>query len=769
MGRFLMLSVGIFNHRWNAMLSSIQPTKKYFFITFLISCILLEVFTFVIYQQSRVSKDSTDWVIHSYEILRSGRQALVESVDLADMEQRYVITNNPAYLTNSGKLIEDIEARLEHLRQLAADNPEQEKNIAFLRDKIDTFSHISSSHIAALRAGKSNAYVLKLFDTTSQHAIAEVRTAYETFSKNEDRLLDERLQKAREKQRNYLWTLGMGAVLGLCALIIANLVIFNLIARNSRAEQDLKKSEELFSTVLSGINDGVYDYNVKTGKIRYYQAYEKLWGYSAEELNGDHSDFYKIAHPDELSSGPEVMRQYFEHEIPEYRNIFRVRHKDGHWVWVLSRGVGIWDKNGKIERLIGTHTDITIQKQREEELAYFMRETERQAKELALAKEQAETADQAKSDFLATMSHEIRTPMNAVIGLAGLLRSTPLDRKQKEMMETLHENADILLELVNNLLDLSRIEAGQISFENRPFTIDGVFKTLHSMFDAQVSAKGLNLLMANNVGEQTFIGDPTRLYQIVMNLVGNALKFTSRGGISIVAEIQSQSDTKMHVRISVKDTGVGIPTDKLETVFEKFVQADQTISRRFGGSGLGLAISKRLTEFMGGSISVDSKVDQGSIFTVVLPFNIMKQQKPVLVAKESPVVQVTNADAVLVVEDYAANIMVATLMLENLGYSVEVASNGGDAIQLIHQRSKPYAAILMDVQMREMNGYETTRRIRAIESEKGFRQYIIGVTAHALAGDREKCLDAGMDDYMSKPINADILAQKLNQLGRQAA
>jgi CheY-like chemotaxis protein len=222
------------------------------------------------------------------------------------------------------------------------------------------------------------------------------------------------------------------------------------------------------------------------------------------------------------------------------------------------------------------------------------------------------------------------------------------------------------------------------------------------------------------------------------------------------------------VCISVEDTGVGIPSHKLGNIFEKFVQGDQTISRRFGGSGLGLAICKSLASLMGGDITVESRVDQGSIFTLTLPLQPgRKQQRPSAQETSSKPGKAASGK-VLVVEDYAANVMVATMMLENLGYTPEVVSTGAAAVEKIKEVDAPFTAILMDVQMHGMNGYETTRRIRQVEKEKGFRHFIIGVTAHALAGDRDKCLEAGMNDYMSKPIDFGILAQKLTKLDQAA-
>jgi len=753
---------------WHPMLSSLQPTKKYFLIMFMISCMLLEIFTFVIYQQSRVNRKSHDWVIHSYEVLRATRLALTDAIDMASNEQDYIITGYSRYLPPYNAALTDLDKRLNELSKLTADNKEQKKNIFLLQDRIEHLKQICASHINAMNRGHINFYSIKTETASTKQAIAEVRAAFDSFSQGEDRLLDERTDIAGKEQRNYLWTLIMGAILGLGALIIANLVIFSLIAKNARAEEQLRKNEELFALILKGLNDGVWDYNVLTNKISYSGSYKTMLGLEIEELVHVHNEFSRYIHPDDVPAVIDIMRRYLNKEISDYHNIFRVRHKDGHWVWIMSRGIGIKDRSGTIVRLVGTHTDITTQKQREEELNYFIHENEKQRAELEDSKEKAEAANQAKSDFLAMMSHEIRTPMNAIIGLSGLLLETSLDTKQQEMAGTLHTNADILLKLVDDLLDLSRVEAGQIDLESRSFTLDGVFRVLHALFDDQAVAKGLKLSLTNNTGKQGFIGDPTRLQQILANLIGNAIKFTSRGSITVTADRET-SDVNTGFRITVADTGTGISPEKLPVIFEKFIQADQTISRRFGGSGLGLSISRSLAQLMGGDITVTSRVGEGSIFTVSLPTQMGQLPKPVAITERPVPVTVSSSQSpVLVVEDYAANVMVATMMLENLGYIVDVASSGSEAIQKIQERNTPYSAILMDVQMQDIDGLEATRRIRILEKEKGYRHFIIGVTAHALTGDRDRCLKAGMDEYMSKPIHLDLLERKLGRLERAA-
>lgn len=561
----------------------------------------------------------------------------------------------------------------------------------------------------------------------------------------------------------------MSSFLLISCLLVANAAVLIWIAYKFGVNYR-PSIEGLLPFILNDLNDGIFDYNLKTNKISYSQSYMAMFGYAGEDMSGDQDDFYNYVHPDDLPTAVAHMQQYLRQEIPAYHNTFRVRHKNGSWIWVMSRGVGLRDDHGNFYRLIGTHTDVTAQKQREEDLKRLVQENEMQRTELIAEKIRAESANHAKTEFLATMSHEIRTPMNAVTGLAEIMLKTNLDARQKEMMETLHANTGILLRLVNNILDLERIELGQVDFEMRSLNFEKIFAHLRTMFAAQASAKNLDFKLINSIGNRSFIGDTARLDQILINLIGNALKFTLEGEIVISAHISSEENDKALVRVVVTDTGVGIPDDKCLAIFERFTQADQTISRRFGGSGLGLAISRSLARLMKGDITVESQLGKGSSFMVTLPLEIEQAQPlPLSFEKQAHQSKADSSGTVLLVEDYAANVMVATMMLEDLNYNVELAKNGLEAIAKIDNRPMPYAAVLMDVQMHEMDGYETTRRVRALEKTKGFQNYIIGVTANALVGDRDKCIAAGMDDYMSKPINIEMLRQKIARSRAQAA
>jgi PAS domain S-box-containing protein len=391
------------------------------------------------------------------------------------------------------------------------------------------------------------------------------------------------------------------------------------------------------------------------------------------------------------------------------------------------------------------------------------------------AREKAEHASLAKTEFLANMSHEIRTPMNAIIGLSNLLSmSRPLTGRQQEFINTLKTSADGLLELINDLLDIAKIEANSVDLEKRPFKLDQLIHEVASMMSMRVKEKGLNFTCRDECIEgRRFVGDATRIRQIILNLCSNAVKFTEKGGVHVAIDCHPTEDPAVEtICIAVTDTGIGIEAEKIDHVFDKFVQADSTITRKYGGTGLGLAITKTLTEIMGGTIALESQLGIGSTFTVCLPLPIAEVSATDDDGELQGGYETAPPDVrpvVLIVEDYAANVLVAQSYLDTLGFRSDVAESGIEAIEL--RKRLQYQAILMDVQMPGMNGFEATQLIREYERREGLDPTpIIGVTAHALAGDRERCLAAGMDDYLSKPFApAELNAKLLKVLGIKTA
>lgn len=516
------------------------------------------------------------------------------------------------------------------------------------------------------------------------------------------------------------------------------------IEERKRAEETLRSSEERYRRFFETSRDCVFITSREGRFIDFNDAVLKLFRYARKEATNIYiPDLYED--PVERENH---LRFIDEHGFSEDYPV-NLKKKDGTVINALITSVAVRDESGRIMYYQGTIRDVTERKLMDDELKR--------------SKDAAEAAARAKSEFLAVMSHEIRTPMNAVVGMTELLLDTNLSSLQEDYVRTIFSSGKMLLSIINDILDFSKIEGGKMKLERQPLDLRSCIVSYLDLVAGSANEKGLKLEYSidKNVPE-AIISDSVRLRQILLNLLSNAIKFTDKGKVELSVTSQPAGGI-YEIHFAIKDTGIGIPEDKMSRLFQPFSQVDASMTRKYGGTGLGLAICKRLVELMGGNIWVESWLGKGSIFH----FTIMAEAT----TKETfssinPQLQVDPETSqyhplrILLAEDNDINKKVALQMLRKIGYEADVASNGLEVLRAIERQ--PYDLILMDVQMPDMDGIEAAQKIRTQWPER--RMKIIAVTAYALEGDKDRCLSAGMDDYLSKPIQLEELRKKLIKL-----
>ncbi len=431
-----------------------------------------------------------------------------------------------------------------------------------------------------------------------------------------------------------------------------------------------------------------------------------------------------------------------------------LRHKAGKLTDVLFNGSVYKDDRGNVLGVVVVARDITDQKRFENELIEAKTTAER-------ATRKAEESTKLKEAFLANMSHEIRTPMNAIIGFSDILSKRPLGEQEKEHVRTIKSAGENLLTIINDILDISKIEAGMMTFEENNFNMKDSFKLLNEMLIGKAKEKNLELLFnCDQDVPDVLLGDHTRLTQIIINLTGNAIKFTQKGTVQVNVKVLKSEGQNVLLEFQISDTGIGIPKDKLDHIFERFRQAESHTTRKYGGTGLGLSIAKQLVELQGGTLSVKSEPEVGSVFSFCIPYKRSSQGQPTMETAEKKY----NMDdlsklKILLVEDNQLNIKLILSLFSENKLKLKVAENGSLGIEKL--KESDFDIILMDMEMPGMNGYEATTIIR---KEMKSDIPIIAMTANAMAGERERCLSLGMNDYISKPINANLLFEKIYDL-----
>lgn len=571
-------------------------------------------------------------------------------------------------------------------------------------------------------------------------------------------------------------------------------------------QESLNEQRRRLECIIEGTNAGTWEIDLQADRLIVDARAMAIIGEDADGQVAWPLDLWlQRMHPEDLEPRRVAMDRHLRGLTPNYDIQYRLRHREGHWVWVAKRGrVLSWTDEGAPARMYGTFIDVTREKHQEEHLREINRrlgEANRRANDLAEAEE---AANRAKSEFLANMSHEIRTPMTAILGYTDLLDDgaapnwTAEDRR--DALATIRRNGEHLLTIINDILDLSKIEAGKMEVERVPTRPEALVEDVASLMRMKAEERGIELeVIVEPEMPGAILTDPVRLKQILVNLVGNAVKFTDKGRVTLRMEVCSDGSAGRRLRFRVEDTGIGMSAEQMGRLFQAFQQSDAGTTRRFGGSGLGLRISKRLAELLGGDIEVESRLGEGSVFTLSMPIvepsrasgtpengegaacdadfgsgvevvvgSRAGRSRPGRSGAGSGRVAGLAGARVLLVEDGPDNRRLISYFLSRAGASVSVAENGFRALEAMTVDGTtegamadpcPFDVVLTDIQMPELDGHGLTRALRA----RGTRVPIVALTANAMSGDGEKCLAAGCDLYVSKPIGAEDLIAVLRQ------
>ncbi|MBT3584752.1 MAG: response regulator [Halobacteriovoraceae bacterium] len=507
-----------------------------------------------------------------------------------------------------------------------------------------------------------------------------------------------------------------------------------------KARIELANEKTRIDLVIDGTRLGFWDWDLINNKIVFNEMWAEMLGYKIEEIDLSIKFWRDQIHRDDIEKLELELNEHINGRTEYYENTHRMKHKNGEWLYILDKGKVVErDDYGNAVRIMGTHTNIT---------------NEKKSEKLAIK------SSKAKTEFLSNMSHEIRTPLNGVIGNIQLLEETKTTDEQEALIQNLRHSSSLLLNIVDDILDVNKIGMGKLKIETISFSVEDIVRTIKSNFSSCFKTKKVNfeIIMHKSV-PRFLLGDPKRLGQVLMNLVGNALKFTEEGSVEVYLDYDSLNSNLL---ISISDTGIGIEKNKIQRIFEYFTQEDESITRKFGGSGLGLSLCRKLVEMMGGDISVESQTEIGSCFKARIPMGRSQCQSIKEVKPE--VTRYFEGIKVVVVEDNIVNQIVARKMLENIGCSVIVIGNGEKAIEYF--RNYTADVVFMDLHMPGIDGVETTKGILSLK-ESTQALPIVGLSADVLSESREACFKAGMVDFLSKPFCKKSLVKILNKISQK--
>ncbi len=515
-----------------------------------------------------------------------------------------------------------------------------------------------------------------------------------------------------------------------------------------RSHEKETEADDRQSLLLMATKDGIADYNLETAELFLSSQWKEMLGFQESDVADSLEAWLDLVHEADKDLARELLDKLKKGEVPASDTEYRMVCKDGSVKWIQAKLSVVFAEDSKPVRVLCTHSDITERKKSEAELI--------------AAKELAEEAAKAKSSFISSVSHEIRTPLNAIIGLADLLmQEEGLNEVVAENLRSIKFSSDHLLGIINDVLDFSKLEEGKVNLDKTDFNLEQLVNETTKAVELKAREKGIPVAVRINPNvPQTVLADAGRLRQILLNLLGNAVKFTSEGHIDVYVKMLERSGQTCRLRFSVSDTGIGIPEEKRQSIFESFTQAEENTFRKFGGTGLGLSISKKLVELQGGEIGVKSIEGIGSTFWFELPMEISEKKMEVAADKGVKGVKDLRGMKILLVEDDRMNQFVMKQFFKKWNASLEIAENGRIAIEKLS--SEVYDLVLMDVHMPEMDGFEATRIIRDRSSDVIDHQVpVIALTADVNNETRTRVREAGMNDFVTKPSEPDVLFQKI--------
>lgn len=523
-------------------------------------------------------------------------------------------------------------------------------------------------------------------------------------------------------------------------------IVFN-ISELKEAQLKLAETESRWNAALEGSEFGVWEWDLVQNSIYFSPKLKELYGYRDDELQPTAEFWISTCHPDDFEPSRSALQDHLDNKTPNFISDRRVLHRDGHYRWFQSRGQVIRrDTNGNPLRVIGSVIDITERKKLEEELIK--------------AKNAAEANVKTKRRFLANISHEIRTPMHAIMGITEQLKQTRLDEKQAYYLAVINESSRALLDLINDVLDISKIEEGKLKIDHIPFDLREIVQHVHQLFQENTDRKGLNYTLEFDERlNHYFSGDPSRLRQVLMNILSNAVKFTESGSVSLCCRLLSRTGNLYIMSFECTDTGIGMNEEMKKRLFQDFSQEDDSFERKYGGSGLGLAITHELVQLMGGTIRILSEKNKGTTVNIVLSLPVSADHpEPGKEPLQTNTGESLSHLRVLVAEDNSFNRLLIQIMLTNNDIQFDMADNGLQAVEMASRGN--YDLILMDIQMPEMNGVDATKRIRQF---RGPDTPIIAITANAVLEELDSYMKEGLTDYLTKPFDEKRLIQKIRE------